>query len=419
MPLTRRALLPLLASPALLGLRFPAARAAAAPEGAADARYWAALRAQFPIPLDQAYFNTGTLGSTPTAVLRCVAEDLMSVEVELARFDYQGGPIPIAGYQPEDAARAKLAALLGCGPDELALTQNATMGASAVAAGLDLSPGDEILITDREHPGGRSGWLARAARDGLVVTEVPVDPATDTAADILGRFEAAMGPRVRVVAVPHVTSAHGLVMPARELCALAGARGIFSALDGAQAPGQLPVDLRDLGCDAYYSSPHKWLLAPPGAGFLYLRPEAQGRIRTTLAGGQWDNLERGALRFQLYGTRNRSLVAGLEATLDFWGGLPRTAVFDRNQAMADQLRAGLAALPGALLLSSAEPGLAGPMVQWGLTGRTNREVMEALWERGRLRVRAVGKDGVRQCCHLYNSPAEIEATLAIARELLR
>ena len=156
----------------------------------------------------------------------------------------------------------------------------------------------------------------------------------------------------------------------------------------------------------------------PGAQEGAVRNTSESRgFWATLAGASWDDADIGMLRLQKYGTRNRSVLAGMEAALDFWSGLPVDAVLARNAAMADQLRSGLAEIPGAYLISPTHPELAGPIVTWGLEGVENVALMDAIWTQHRLRVRAVGSRGVRQCCHLYNSPAEIEQTLAVARAL--
>lgn len=394
--LTRRSLFGLLAaSPALLSIRH--ARAEPGPR-------------EYLFPDGDAYFNTGTLGATPRVVVEAMVEDLNRVERELTAWDFvPDGTPPMSGYRPAEAVRAKLARRLGVEGRDVALTRNATMGSSFLANGLDLAAGDEVLITDQEHPGGRSAWDLRARRDGLVVREVGVDLASR--ADILTAFEDAWTDRVRVVAVPHITSRLGIVMPLDGLCRLARDRGAISIVDGAQAPGQLVVDLLKLRCDAYVSSPHKWLLAPKGTGFMWVHPDLQDRIWTTIASTQWDNREDGAFRFTQMGTGNRSLMVGFEATLDWWEGLVPAQVRAHGRALSTRLREGLVEL-GATVLSPLEEPLASSMVTWTL-GTDGRQVMDGLWADERIRVRAVDvEDGaVRQCCHLYNTQEQIERTL--------
>src|SRR5213075_1469190 len=128
-------------------------------------------------------------------------------------------------------------------------------------------------------------------------------------------FRDAFTSKTRVVIFSHVTSAIGALLPVRELCALAHEHGALSIVDGAQAVGQIRVDVKALGCDAYVTSPHKWLLAPKGTGLLYLKRGVQEKFWTTLASYQWDNKADGSFRFMQYGTGSTALIDGLLAAL--------------------------------------------------------------------------------------------------------
>ena len=149
---------------------------------------------------------------------------------------------------------------------------------SFVANGLDLDPGDEVLLSFHEHPGGLQPWRLAAARRGVVVKELPFPIPTSDPSDIVGLFEAAITPRTKVISVSHVTFATGCMLPVRELAALARPRGIVTVVDGAHAIGMLHLDMHDLGMDCYASSPYKWMGAPVGSGFLYMRRDVQDRI---------------------------------------------------------------------------------------------------------------------------------------------
>jgi selenocysteine lyase/cysteine desulfurase len=412
----------LAAIPAAIGLTrgqpwFDPARAEAqeAPEDGES--YWSHLRWQFLIPEGQAFFNTGTLGASPRIVVDAVAEHLRYVEENLALWDYSADqPERLAGYRPEKGLRQKLAAFVHCDMDEMGLTVNATMAMSLVAAGLDLAAGDEVLITDREHPGGRSGWDVRQKRHGVVVKEVAVGALADPGA-IVQAFERAYTPNTKVLAVPHILSGNGLILPVKRLCAAARERGVFSVIDGAQAVGQLHVNVRDLGCDAYFSSPHKWLLAPKGNGFLYVRRDAQARIWTTLASSQWNNYKDGMFRLMQYGTLNQSLLRGLEAAVDFMDRIGRDRVEERVRFLGSYLRRGLGQIPKVTIATPVHPELSAGITTYGVAGVTGRQLQDELWERRQIRVRASGAESVRQSCHIYNSVKELDATLAVVKAL--
>jgi selenocysteine lyase/cysteine desulfurase len=228
-----------------------------------------------------------------------------------------------------------------------------------------------------------------------------------------------MTPRTKVLAVPHITSGHGIVLPVQKLCALAKSRGVFSVIDGAQAVGQLHVNVRDIGCDAYFTSPHKWLLAPKGNGFLYVRRDVQDRIWPTLASSQWNNHKDGMFRLQQYGTLNQSLLRGLEVAVDFMDRIGRDRIEERVRFLGDYLRRGLGQVPGVVLNSPVNPALAAGITTYGIKGVTGRQLQDELWNRKRIRVRASGTTGVRQSCHIYNNVAELDATLEVVKSLAR
>jgi len=411
--LSRRNFLGVLAVPAAAAARSPILPDPP-PDERSEEQFWSALREQFVIPAGETFFNTCTLGAMPRPVLDAVTQHLRTSQATLAHWDYRPEkPDWFSGYRPELELRRKLAAAINADAEEVALTQNATFGMNFLANGVDLKPGDEILATDQEHPGGRCGWELRAKRDGAVWKPLPIGNSPD---EIVETFARAMTPRTRVLAIPHITSALGIVMPVKRLSALARERGVLCFIDGAQAVGQLRLDVRALGCDAYYSSPHKWLLAPPGSGFLYVERNRLPLVWTTLASSQWDNPKDGAFRLMQYGTGNLSLLKGFEAAVDFHQRLGSERIERRIVGLANRLRGGLQAIEGAVIYSRLHPELAGATTNWGIRGLSGQQIMDEMWARERIRVRGVG-EGVRQCCHIYNSPADVDRTLEVARAL--
>ena len=227
--------------------------------------YWAELRKQFLIPADEVYLNNGTVGSSPAPVLRAVFDGYYASEKlnEADPEDY-----PIWGYASWNQFRDPLAEFVGCKRDEIALLRNATEANSYIANGLDMKPGDEVLMTDQEHPGGESPWEVKAKRYGVVIKKVALPKPVQNAAQVLNLFNDAITPRTRVMFFSHISTITGVVLPAKELCALARSKGILSAVDGAHVPGMMRFNVHDIGCDMYSSSPHKWLQAPEGLWLL-------------------------------------------------------------------------------------------------------------------------------------------------------
>ena len=385
-----------------------------------DPNYWRWIRQQFLIPPDEAYFNTGTLGSCPRQVMNAMTNHLVELEKTKAHFEYRAGrPYYLAGYESEIELRKKAGSIINAHEREIALLQNATMGISLIANGLDLKAGDEVLLTDQEHDSGKGGWDLRAKRQGIIARKLPIPIPTPNPETVIKTFADAITPRTRVIAIPHITSRYGVVLPIKQICAMARQRGIFTFIDGAQAVGQLQVDMKDIGCDAYATSPHKWLLAPAGNGLLYVRADRGKDVWATLACKQWDNQEDVGLRMMQYGTGNLSLLIGFDAALDFHLRIGNERIAKRDMELANRLRSGLQKIKGVSILSPTHPALACAIVTYKLEGVTGPRLQDELWNRKKIRVRAQGEEGVRQSTHLYNSPEEIDTTLEIVNALTR
>ena len=299
-----------------------------------EEKYWTELRKLFLIPADEVYLNNGTVGSSPAPVLRAVFDGYNDTE-KMAQSDPED--YPIWGYGPWNEFRDPLAAFIGCSRDEVALLRNATEANSYIANGIDLKAGDEVLITDQEHPGGEHPWDVRAKRYGVVVKKVALPKPVARASEVLNKFNDAITPRTRVIFFSHITTVTGVVLPAKELCALARSKGILSAVDGAHVPGMMKLNVREIGCDIYSASPHKWLQAPKGSGFLYLREEVMDRVWNTIATEGWDDPKLKAERFQRIGSSNVPALWGLRAAIELANQIGMDRIEKRHRTMADYM----------------------------------------------------------------------------------
>src|SRR5207245_2822360 len=270
--------------------------------------YWTAIRKQCLIPEYEVYLTDGTVGASPMPVLKATIDCYQDAE-RLAQNDPED--YPIWGYAAWNQFRDPLAAFVGCKRNELALVRNATEANSYIANGVDLKAGDEVLITDQEHPGGEHPWDLRAKRYGIAVKKIMLPKPVPDAATVLNLFSEAITARTRVIFFSHITTVTGVVLPAKEICTLARSKGILSAVDGAHVPGMMKLDVHDLGCDMYSASPHKWLQATKGTGFLYIRDEVIDRVWNTIATEGWDDTKLRAERFQRIGSSTVPRLCGL------------------------------------------------------------------------------------------------------------
>jgi selenocysteine lyase/cysteine desulfurase len=350
------------------------------------------------------YLQTGSLGPTPRPVLeRAVA----------AWSQLQTNP-SFRGYgdleQGMEAARAKAAAFLGCRTEELVVTTSTTAGMNWTAQGLALAAGDRVLTTDQEHPGGRACWDYVARRSGAVLDVVVIPPDEHDAGAIVDRFAKAVTPRTRVFSFSHVLSSTGLRMPVAGLSALARSHGCVAVVDGAQAIGAAPVDVKALGCHVYAASGHKWLLGPPGTGVLFLSSDlGTGVDPIALQGGR-------ASYSDSSGVSSLPSVIGMGAAIDYVSAIGLARIDAHNLALRNRLYAALHDVPR-LRVVSAPPGpLASALLSYRLPDDVDSHAFQQrMRERRNIELKVVPRNwfnGNRVSTHLFNSEQDVDALVA-------
>jgi len=369
--------------------------------------YWAEMRKQFLIPSDMIYLNNGTVGSSPAPVLRAVFQGYDEAE-KLSQKDPED--YPIWGYAAWNEFRDPLAAFVGCKRDEIALLRNATEANSYIANGIDLKAGDEVLMTDQEHPGGEQPWQLRAKRYGIVLKKVTLPKPVENSAQVLNLFNDAIGPRTRVMFFSHITTVTGVVLPAKELCALARSKGILSAVDGAHVPGMMQVNVHDLGCDLYSASPHKWLQAPKGSGFLYVRDEVIDRIWGTVATEGWDDTKIRAERFQRIGSSNVPILWGLRASIELANTIGMDRIERRHRKMADYTLAEMVKR-GATSWTSPDPALRCGIVTVNVPPIQRMELENWMWSTYKIRIRGGEPHKLRLSTPYYIQKKDVDRFL--------
>jgi isopenicillin-N epimerase len=370
--------------------------------------YWTEMRKQCVIPADEVYLNNGTVGSSPAPVLRAVFEAYNETE-KMAQSDPED--YPIWGYSAWNEFRDPLAAFVGCTRDEIALVRNSTEANSYIANGLDMKPGDEVLMTDQEHPGGEHPWNLRAKRYGIVVKKVTLPKPAPNAAAVLNLINDAITPRTRVLFFSHITTATGVVLPTKELCALARSKGILSAVDGAHVIGMMALNVHDLGCDMYTSSPHKWLMAPKGTGFLYVRDEVIDRLWNTIVTAGWDDPKLRAERFQRVGSSNVPSLWGMRAAVKMANDIGLDRIERRHRKMADYIH-GEMVKRGAESWTSPDPALRCAIASVNVPPIQILEIETWMWQNKKIRIRGGGPSKIRLSTPYYLLRKDVDRYLA-------
>jgi isopenicillin-N epimerase len=265
------------------------------------------VRDLFLLDPDVVFLNHGVFGACP----RPVFEEYQRLQRELERSPVEFLALERGFPARIGAARERLAAYVGAAASDLILVQNATAGVNLVAQSLGLRPGDEIVATTHEYGANELLWRTVCERRGARYVAVDTQPARAVDA-LLG----AVTPRTRALFVSHISSPTALRFPVEELCVRARKAGVLTIVDGAHAPGQIALDMRALDADFYTGNCHKWLCAPKGTGFLYVRADAQPLLEPPIVSWDWP-LDEWADRFRWAGTSDPSARLSIPAAIDF------------------------------------------------------------------------------------------------------
>jgi len=348
------------------------------------------------------YLNTGTLGPCRRETI----EESLNYWNELESFPlkFYGGH----GAEPlAEKTRSIAANFLGCDISEVLITTSTTNGMNAIAQGLRLKEGDRILTTDQEHGGGLLGWEYFAKYYGVIVDKITIPPGENNAELILSRIKDKLSNRTRVISVSHVFSSTGLRVPVAEISSLARANGALCIVDGAQAAGGIAVDVKKLGCHAYATSGHKWLMGPKGTGLLYISKEAQDIIRPMQFEESHNTYTDGN------GVVNLACILGLGKAMDHLTSVGMNKVEEHNLSLRNRLYEKLKDLKDVRILSPEEGPLASPMLTLLLPQRIDKSAfVKMLLDKYKISIRPTHKEfgfnGIRFSVHIFNTEKDID-----------
>ena len=395
--------------PSLPSLSSLSSRLGAAPNQEA---YWEMVRRQFPFLEARVPMNAANLCPAPRVVAEAVAELTQDIDVDCSFNNRRKFNALL------ELSRKQVADQLGVDSDEVALVRNTSEANNVINNGLPLKPGDEVLLWDQNHPTNNVAWQVRAARFHSIVKRVGT-PAEPTGIDqLVAPFEEALGPRTKVLALTHVSNVSGVRLPIRELCQLAHRRNIHVHVDGAQTWGAFNLDLRELQCDSFAASSHKWFCGPKEVGLLYVKRNRIAEIWPNLVSPGWgsdvDPDVKGARKFESFGQRDDARLAAIATTVDFH----RRIGFDRVEArifeLAGALKAGLKA-EGFRLVTPEDPDLSGGVCIIQVPPEQQGELFNRLYTQYGIAGSPAG--GLRLCPHIYNTMAHIDRAIGALREM--
>lgn len=376
----------------------------AAPEDVArDEDFWAIVARAFPVDRSMINLNNGGVSPTPREALEAMKRHL---DFSNALPAYTMWRV----LEPQrEGVRQRLARAFGCDPEEVAITRNASEGLETCQLGIDLRAGDRILTSDQDYPRMVNTFRQRARREGVVLDQVELPVPAEDPGEIVRRFEERITERTRLMLICHVINLTGQILPVGELVAMARRHGVPVIVDGAHALAHLDFQLRDLGCDYYASSLHKWLSAPHGTGFLYVRRDRIRGLWPLMAAppGRDDDIR----KFEEIGTHPAANALAIAEALTLHELIGAARKQARLLYLRDLWAQRLAAHPRVRLRTSLKPGCAAGLATFDVEGVDPEETFRHLWNEHRIRTSPIRHErvrGVRVSPGIYTTRTEIE-----------
>ncbi|HEX5473932.1 MAG TPA: aminotransferase class V-fold PLP-dependent enzyme [Vicinamibacterales bacterium] len=380
-------------------------------------RFGHPLRPEWPLDPEVTYLNHGTVGATPHAVLRTqqALRDEMARQPSrfLLREVSHSVGTPAEGPTRIRQAAREVAPFLGARGDDVVFVDNATSGANTVVRSFPLQAGDEILTTNHTYGAVMNATKWIAARRGAIVRTIDVPYPTFDADDMAARVERALGPKTRLLVIDHITSGSAIVMPIAAIAARCRARGVAVLVDGAHAPGAIPLDIPSLGVDYYVGNLHKWGQAPQSSAVLWVLESRQAALHPLVI--SWDVGQGFTAEFDMVGTRDPTPWLASPAGFRFLADLSLDDVFRWNHALAWEAGRLLASRWGTnvgvpeshvgTMMTVAAPD------RFGSDAATANRLRDTLLETHGIEVHVhagFGRTWVRVSTQVYNEIADVE-----------
>lgn len=370
---------------------------------AADEDYWREIQQGFSIDRTLINLNNGGVCPSPRVV-----QDALRRYIEFSN----EAPVYTMWQvlEPQiESVRRRLAAAFGCETEEMAIVRNASEGLEICQLGIDLKPGDEILTTTQDYGRMLTTWEQRERRNGVVLKKIvfPVPPPSMD--DLVDRFRRAITPKTKVIHFCHITNLTGQIFPVKEICRLGRERGIEVIVDGAHAFAHFPFTLADLDCDYYATSLHKWLLAPIGTGFLYVRKSKIAKVWPLMAAPK--EMDANIRKFEEIGTHPAANHNAIAEALTFHEGIGIERKAARLRYLRDRWMKRLAADRRFAIRTSFDPAMSCAIGNVQIEGVDTRKLAEHLWNKRRIIVVPIVNDeyqGLRVTPNVYTTLDDID-----------
>ena len=370
---------------------------------AANEDYWREIQQAFTVDRSIINLNNGGVSPSPRIVQEAMKQYL----------DYSNrAPVYTMWrvIEPQvETVRVRLAACFGCDPEEMAITRNASEALEICIFGLDLKPGDEVLTTNQDYPRMLTSWDQRARREGIKLNKISFPVPPPTIDDLYQRFERAITPRTKVIQLCHITNLTGQIFPVKRICQLGRERGIEVIVDGAHAFAHFPFNHADLDCDYYGTSLHKWLLAPHGTGFLYVRKSKIEKLWPLMAADKKQDAD--IRKFEEIGTHPAANHNAIAEALTFHEGIGAERKAARLRYLKDRWARRLESQKGVRVLTPNDARQSCGLALFNIEGVDPGKLGGHLWDKHRILVTPIVHEefrGIRVTPNVYTTIGEID-----------
>jgi isopenicillin-N epimerase len=372
-------------------------------EVAADEDFWAEVRRAYVHDPRIINLNNGGVAPAPEVV--------MDAQIEALKYsNFSPSYRMWRELEPKiEDVRKKMAAMWDADPECIAITRNASESLENAQLGIDLQPGDEVLLTSQDYPRMITTWQQRERRDRIVLKQLDYSVPVASPADLVNLYERAISPRTRVIHVSQVCFMTGQIFPVAEICKLARERGIISVVDGAHAFAHVPFKFSELDCDYYGASLHKWLSAPIGTGMLYVRKDRIEKTWALMAAPK--EMDKNIRKFEEIGTHPAAMHNGILQALGFYEQLGAERKFARLRLLKQRWAERLTQSVGAQVLVRLEPNQSGAFATVHFPGADFGKLGSVLLDKHNILTTPIGGpgfNGLRITPNVYTSLEEID-----------
>ena len=370
---------------------------------AEDEAFWSKISSAYVRDPKLLNFNNGGVAPSPVSV--------MEAQIEAIRYSNQ---LPVYrmwhDLEPRiEDVRKKLAAMWNADPECIAITRNASESLQIAQFGIDLQPGDEVLLTSQDYPRMITTWQQRERREKIVLKQLDFAVPVTNSADLVRLYDQAITPRTRVIHVSQTVFMTGQIFPVKEICALARSHGITSIVDGAHAFAHVPFQFSDLECDFYGASLHKWLSAPIGTGMLYTRKERIEKHWALMAAPK--SMDKNIRKFEEIGTHPAAMHNATLQALEFHEQMGAERKFARLCYLKNRWAERLSKIPGAKMLVELEPSQSGAFGTIHFETIEPAKLTDALLTKYNIVVVPItgpGLSGIRISSNVYTTTADVD-----------